>query len=573
MAHRWLKEENIGSIPDLLDSMTEKMGKKTALIYMGRRMSYSDLSANVRKIALFVRQHTKAGDRVALLMPNIPQFAFCYYGILSAGRIAVPINFMSIAADLKTKNINDIKITPEILGQIKDAHPVLIFAADFFYPVLIQAGLDNSCPVILTSPGEYLPWYLKPLYALKSRKEGRHIGRRVHGVLWFKKIFTDFPEGLLLERYDPDSIAQLQYTGGTTGGNPKGAILTHRNLVSNLLQAREHFGDLFVDGEEVVMGALPFFHIYGMTTCLNMAILSLGAQLVLMPVFDPKTAIKYIGKYGVSVFPGVNLMYKKMLDHEKAFKSANLKSLKLCISGAGPIDKGICDKFRELTGSVVIVEGYGLSETSPVISVTRSEDLNQDRPSGFIGKPLPGTTVRIVGENGEILGPGLVGEIVVSGPQVMSGYYKKDNETKLVLDGGWFRTGDAGYLDADGYLYFTDRIKDVIKVLGENIYASDIEKRMMGLPLVAEAVVVGIPDIKSGETPVALVVLIEECEDNLKKRAEELIMKSISGNQDWPKLQRPTMVMAVDSLEEFKNPIGKILKRKIREHLNFQKLR
>ncbi len=568
MDYKWLREGSMRSIPVLLEDMASKMQDKPAIVYYDKKISYQELNSISLSVSLYVKKFSKPGDRVAILMPNIPQFAFCYYGTLMANHIAVPVNFISIADDLKAqKPVSEIKVTKDIVAQIEDSKPAIIFAADFLYPILSQIRINWDCKIVLTSPGEYLPWQLKLLYPLKARKEGRSIKRRLADADWFQEDIINCPGGLMLEKVDPSDVAQFQYTGGTTG-TPKAAMLTHRNLVSNILQGREHFGDLLVDGQEVVLGALPFFHIYGLTTCLNLTLLSLGGTLVLMPAFDPKLAIKYIEKYKVTMFSGVNRMYQAVVNQEELLAKADVSSLKLCISGAGPIDKSICDKFKEITKDISIVEGYGLSETSPVVSVTRPEDLSQSRPAGFIGKPLPETKVRILSENGEDLPIGTIGEIVVCGPQVMSGYYNKPDETKAVLSGGaedWFKTGDVGYVDQEGYLYFTDRLKDVITVMGENVYASHIEKRLIEDPKIKEAVVVGMPDIKVGETPVALVVLQDSSWD--KSDSEINIIARIASYDDWEKYFRPSRIVIVDSLDQFKNSIGKISKIKIKEYL------
>ncbi len=561
MPYRWLREENIKSIPEMFEAMAGKMGRKTALIYYGNKISYQKVWSLSRGLAYYIRLFTQSSDRVAIFMPNIPQFVFCYYGTLAAKRIAVPINFISIANAMKSKNGNDIKITDEIKSQLLDSKPAVIFVADFLYPALTQVKINWPCNIVVASPGDFLPFFLRLLYPIKTKHDKKYVA--VPKTVMRLEEIMDSLSGHIpkLESIDPDTVAQFQYTGGTTG-NPKAAMLTHRNLVNNVLQVREHFGDILKDGEEVVMAALPLFHIYGMTTCLNATMLSLGGQLLLMPAFDPKSAIRNIAKYKVSVFPGVNRMYQSMVGCKDLMAATDLSSLKLCVSGAGPIDDRICNAFREITKNLAITEGYGLSETSPAVAVTLPEYLSKPRAKGFIGRAVPGTTIKIAGENGKELPAGEIGEITVLGPQVMKGYFNNDVETKNVLNDGWFKTGDMGYMDDEGFCYFTDRLKDVIKVMGENIYASEIEKRLMLDPLIREAVVVGVPDIKKGEVPVALIVLAKDCRND--HNFEKNIRMSLAGAHPY---YNPSQIIVMDSLDQFKNPIGKISKVNIKKYL------
>lgn len=296
-----------------------------------------------------------------------------------------------------------------------------------------------------------------------------------------------------------------------------------------------------------------------------MTLLSLASKLVLVPKFDPEEVVKIIRKNKVTIFPGVNRMYQAIIDCSGADDKENFSSLKLCISGAGAIDKKICDRFKELSNGLDVVEGYGLSEASPVISATLPDNLSKSGSvPGLIGKPVPYTDVKICDENGDELSSGLPGEIVVRGPQVMLGYYNKPEETAKVLKNGWLKTGDIGYIDGGGYLYITDRIKDMIKVLGENVYPSRLEEWFKKVSIVSEAVAVGLPDAKRGESLAVVVVLNPEVNvEGPVKYFKFLLKTDFTLGSNYV----PSTIKIVKSLEQFKNPIGKIYKRKIREFL------
>lgn len=567
MPNRWLKEESVKNIGSVFDSTARRMGSKTALIYMGRKISYESLRFCAERVGRFVEKNSRPNDRIALWMPNIPQFMMAYYGVLQARRIVVPINFISIANDLKVRKPAEIKITEEIIAQFQDSKPSLVFIADLFCPIFRQIKIDWPCTVISTSPGEFLPTLVAIAYSVKTWGSDTVCDSLSADTVRFSDILKN-SESALPWPTEPDSIAQFQYTGGTTGV-PKGAMLTHRNLVSNVLQARECLGSLLQDSGEVMLGALPFFHIYGLTVCMNTTLLSLGGTLVLIPSFNAKTVIRAIEKHKVTIFPGVNRMYQALVAQETLMRSADVSSLKLCISGAGPIDKSICEKFHELTGTA-IVEGYGLSETSPIVSITLPQDAKRQKTGSgsLLGRLVPETLVRIIGEDGAVLPRGEIGEIVVSGPQVMRGYYNHQTATDDVLHDGWLKTGDVGYLDDENYLYFTDRNKDVIKVMGENIFASHIERELLQSPLVAETVVLGFSDVKRGEVPVAVVVFKASDPASVKNSNLPLELSLwLKTRGTLSNLQMPAKIIAVDTLDPFKNPIGKILKRRLKEEI------
>lgn len=561
MPYRWFIEENTKqSISGLLYDAAMKRKDAPALRYFGKTISYWDLWQEVVRTSYFVSSESIPDDRVALFMPNIPQFVFAYYGTVMAGRIATPINFASIAPDLKKKKFADITVSPEITAQFTNSRPSLVFVADMFYPVFSQIPIDWPCRVVAVSSAEFLPSHLKLFYALKTLQKNGRIRFAPKHVRCFSDMLFEWSVTPPLGAYIPgDCVTQLQYTGGTTG-TPKGAMLTQRNFVTNMWQAREHFGDLLEDEKEVVLGVLPFFHIYGLTACMNITLLALRGTLVLMPSFDAKEAIQNIGRYGVTVFPGIERMYDAMLREKKLLAKTDLSSLKLCVSGAGSLSVRVRDAFRAAT-CAAIVEGYGMSEASPVVSVTLPEDAYRSAPEhgNLIGMPVPETIVTIRDDDGVEVPVGEVGRIFVSGPQVMRGYFGNEEETNKVLQNGVLKTSDYGYKDADGRLYFTDR--DMLKVLGENVYPVNIERVILTHPTVAEVAVVGIPHPKTQEVAVAVVVLKKDVPPPQEKEMFAYAKEHL------PRIAVPFRIYFWDSMDEFKNVIGKIQKRLIRKRV------
>lgn len=556
MSYRWFTEENIKTIPELLKQAAEKMDARNALFCFEHAVTYRMLYAISRKVASFVRLHSRKGDRIAIFLPNIPQFLFACYGTFIAGRIVVPINFSSLAKELKTKKPDEIAVTPEVLEQFLDAKPSLIFVLDCFVPILKQVPIDWNCTIVIT--GEMTK---KSIFARLFSFDVLFPWRR---RTWLPDIFIAFyPKTRRIDRASLDDVALFQYTGGTTG-IPKAAMLTHRNLSSNMWQVRERFGNALADEQEVVLGTLPFFHIYGLTVCMNIALLALRGQLVLIPAFEPRGVIAEMERRGVTVFPGINRMYEALVGCEE-LRTARL-ALKLCASGAGRIEKNVCDAFRAATATVV-VEGYGLSE-SLILSVTLPADIDRPRdPQGsLVGELVPMTDGKIIDDDGNELPAGNIGELIVSGPQMMRGYFQKPKETAAAFHNGWFRTGDIMYFDCGGRLYFVDRKKDMLKIGGENVYASHIEARLAACPLVRETYVIGLSQPSGDDMAVVCVALRDEyCAWPHARAKQEIITFVKSREQNHKKI--PKRVVVFDTFEPFKNIIGKILKRKLRERV------
>jgi len=480
-------------LPYLLAQSAVRYPDRPALLFYGRVVRYRELDALVNRFAqTLLRMGVGRGSVVGIMLPNLPQTVIAFYGILRAGATVTMLN--------------PLYVEPEIRHQVKDSGCETLLVLDQFYgrvePLLGNGTLKR---VIVTGVADYLPWLKRLLYPVKAWREGTRVRIPARpGVLAFRPLL-DAPSEPPSVPIVPDDTALFQYTGGTTGV-PKGVVLTHRNLVCNTLQCRQWC--VLGEGTEVVLGVLPFFHVYGMSVSLNLA-LSVGSALALLPRFQVRDVLKTIVRERVSVFPGIPAMYAAINSHQHV-ERYDLRSIRVCISGAGPLHPSIQERFESLTGAH-LVEGYGLTEASPV---THANPIGQPvhmRRVRSIGVPFPDTDARIVDvETGQRELPvGEIGELVVRGPQVMRGYWHREEETRQVLRDGWLYTGDMARRDADGYFYIEDRKKDMIKSGGENVYPREVEEVLLRHPKVKDAVVVGIPQDLRGELIKAYVVLKE----------------------------------------------------------------
>lgn len=477
-----------------LTNAAKEFPNKSAIHFMGKEMSYETLHEHACKLASYLQKlGLEKGDRVAMMLPNCPQAVVSYYGILLAGGVVVPTN------PLYTER--------EIEYQMKDSGAKAIITLDILFPrvskVFTQTNLEH---IIVTAIKDYLPFPKNLIYPFIQKKQYgitvsvKHEG--CHHLLTeiikqsnkeIKSFSVDFEEDLAI----------IQYTGGTTGA-PKGVMLTHRNLVSNAAMSNAWLYKC-KRGEEIILAIIPFFHVYGMTAVMILSVMQ-GQKMVLLPKFDPEQTLKTIEKQRPTLFPGAPTIYIGLLNHPDLSKY-DLSSIDSCISGSAPLPVEVQEKFEEITGGK-LVEGYGLTESSPV---THSNFL-WDRPriKGSIGVPWPDTDAVILSfETGEPLPPGEIGEIAVKGPQVMKGYWNKPEETDQVLRDGWLLTGDLGYINEEGYFFVVDRKKDMIIAGGFNIYPREIEEVMYEHPSVQEVVVAGVPDPYRGETVKAYIVLKE----------------------------------------------------------------
>ncbi|MHB9058574.1 MAG: long-chain-fatty-acid--CoA ligase [Bacillota bacterium] len=462
-----------------------------AIIFFERKFTFAWLKEQVERFAtaLFT-MGVKKDDRVALMLPNCPQIVIAYYGALRAGAAVVLTNPMYVER--------------EIEHQMNDSGTETIVALDHLWPRL--AKVKDKTPlrnVILTGMADYMPFPLSALYPVKARRDKLAVGIPPgSGAISFKNLLATTGAKPPAVTHDlADDPAVFQYTGGTTGLS-KGAVLTHRNLVVNTLQNRAWIHQARW-GEEVVLGVLPLFHSYGMTCVMNIAVV-LASPMVLLPRFVVTDLLKAIQKHRVRLFPGAPTMYVAINNHPD-LKKYDLSSIEACNSGSAPLMAETQARFQEITGGR-LVEGYGLSETSPT---THANPIWGKSKIGSVGVPYPDTDAKIVDlETGEKeLPPGEVGELIIKGPQVMKGYWNRPEETAKALRDGWLYTGDIAKMDEEGYFYIVDRKKDLIIAGGFNIYPRDVEEVLFEHPKVMEAAVAGIPDPYRGETVKAYVVL------------------------------------------------------------------
>jgi long-chain acyl-CoA synthetase len=393
----------------------------------------------------------------------------------------------------------------ELEYQLNDSGATMLITLDMLYPKAAKAkAKTNVKHLIITSMKDYLPTVKKWLYPLMQRKQQPvmvKVEERSDQHLFSKIMAQPNATEPSVEINSAEDIALLQYTGGTTGV-PKAAMLTHRNLIANTLMCA-HWMYRCDKGTESILGILPFFHVYGMTTVMNLAIVQ-AYKMILLPKFDVEATLKTIEKLRPTMFPGAPTMYIALLNHPDLARY-DLSSIKVCISGSAPLPVEVQEKFEKVT-SGKLIEGYGLTEASPV---THSNFVwDGERVKGSIGVPWPDTEAKIISlETGEEAKANEIGELVVRGPQVMKGYWNQPHETENVLRDGWLYTGDVGYMDERGYFYIVDRKKDMIIASGYNIYPREVEEVLYQHPKVQEVVVVGVPDEYRGETVKAFVVL------------------------------------------------------------------
>ncbi|WP_370875901.1 long-chain-fatty-acid--CoA ligase [Caldalkalibacillus uzonensis] len=476
-------------VPDLLKEAYENKPNHIAIRFMGKQLTYAELyQAAVDCARALVKLGVKPGDRVSIMLPNCPQYVISYYGILMAGAVVVQTNPLYVERELEY--------------QLNDAGAQTIIALDLVFPKIAKVQARTPLKnVIITSIKDYLPFPKNVLYPLVvKKKQGIQVnveyGNTVHN---FKK-WLKTGEGVSLNiSQSPDDVALLQYTGGTTG-TPKGVMLTHRNLVVNTYQCKAWMYKAEY-GQERSLGIVPLFHVYGMTVVMNISI-AMASTMILVPKFEVDDALKTIDKERPTLFPGAPTMYIALINHPDVGKY-DLSSIKACLSGSAPLPVEVKNKFEALTNGK-LVEGYGLSETSPV---THANLIWGKNVVGSIGIPWPDTDVTVISpETGEPAATGEIGEIAIKGPQVMKGYWNRPEETEKVFKDGWFLTGDMGYMDEEGYFYIVDRKKDMIIAGGFNIYPREVEEVLYEHPAVQECAVIGVPDEYRGETVKAFIV-------------------------------------------------------------------
>ncbi|MFD2627955.1 long-chain-fatty-acid--CoA ligase [Oceanobacillus kapialis] len=473
-----------------LEESASRYAKKKALHFMGKEISFEALYEEAKKLASFMQgKGLKKGDKVAIMLPNCPQAVIGYYATLMAGAVVVQTNPLYKERELEY--------------QLVDSEASFIICLDILVPtvtnVLPKTTVKHS---IIASIKDYLPFPKNKLYPFIQKRQYNMVvkvedSETTHS---WQRAITESEASYEKVEIDPvEDVALLQYTGGTTG-YPKGVMLTHYNLVSNVQMCDAWLYNTRGE-DDIVLGVLPFFHVYGMTTVMNNCIM-VGSKMVLLPKFDAKQVLKTIDKQKPTLFPGAPTIYIGLLNHPDLGKY-DLSSIEACISGSAPLPTEIQEQFEQLTGGK-LVEGYGLTETSPV---THANFVWQKRVNGSIGVPWPDTECKImILETNEEAEVGEIGEITVKGPQIMKGYWNNQEETDLILKDGWLYTGDLGYMDEEGYFYVVDRKKDMIIAGGYNIYPREVEEVLYEHEGIQEVVVAGVPDVYRGETVKAYIV-------------------------------------------------------------------
>ncbi|MGQ0568236.1 MAG: long-chain-fatty-acid--CoA ligase [Armatimonadota bacterium] len=532
-------------IHGFLDQSASRFPNNVALLQVGpkfdRRITYAQLDALTDRFARsLLRKGMRPGDRVAIMLPNSPQFVIAAYGIWKAGGTLVQVNPLYKGRDLAFN--------------LKDSGARFAVALSRLYNELHEVRPQTDVEAaIVTNLHDFFPFKWGFLYGwLKAKKEGDVMPRGA-GVI----RFTDMLRGPRLDQrpiVSQEDPAVLQYTGGTTGV-PKAATLTHRNLVCNCIQGRTWLSDL-KEGQERILSVVPFFHVFGLTVCMNLSV-AIGAAniMLLMKLFDVKTVVDAVPKYRPTVFPGVPAMYLA-INQLRHIEKYDLKSIRACVSGSAPLPGEVQKRFEELTGGR-ITEGFGMSEASPM---THANPIYGTRKGASIGIPLPSTDAKIVDAETGIrdLGPNEVGELVIQGPQVMKGYWNNPSETAQTLRNGWLYTGDIARVDEDGYFFIEDRKKDMVNIGGFKVFPREIEEVLYEHPKVKEVAVAGCQHRIRGEILVAHVVPKNGGEARaLKRELRDFASARLSA------YKVPRRFEIVDEIP--KTLIGKALRWRIRE--------
>ncbi len=476
-------------LTEFVEESVRRWPDRTALVYYGAKWSYLQFwQESERLAAALAREGVGPRDRVALYLPNCPAYPIAFFAVLRLGAIVAQVSPLYLGQDLAQL--------------LRDSAPKAAVTLEILYPNLAKVRGEAPVPVVFVSRlRELYPWYVRPFVNSVLRRQ--HLPTDVPTDAEVRSFRTAVrsPATAPLWKGDPaTTVAVLQYTGGTTG-RPKAAMLSHRNLVANVVQVRA-WNTRRTPGDEVMMAAIPFFHIYGLTVALLFGLAD-GATIVLQTKPEVPELLKLIDRYRPTQFPGVPALYQA-LNQRPDIAKYQLRSIRFCLSGSAPLPLEVARRFEALTGAA-LVEGYGLSEASPA---THANPVDGERREGSIGLPLPNTYQRIVDADHreKVLGVGEIGELEVRGPQVMLGYYRQPEETALVLVDGWLQTGDLARIDSDGYAYIVDRKKDMVNVGGFKVYPREVEEVLFQHPAVADAAVIGVPDAQRGEVVKAFVV-------------------------------------------------------------------
>lgn len=527
----------------VLEGTAKRFPDATALIFMNARMTYAELWDQVQRMATAMSKlGVEPGMRVAIHLPTLPQTVIAYYAALALGADVVLTNPL---------------YTPrEIEHQWSDAECKLAVTADFLWDQKVR-GIRSKLTVehyIIASIPEYLRFPLNLLAPLKLKRQDPPVYAKVAlepGVHLFKRLIKQTEPTPPDVKVDMEDVAVLQYTGGTTGVS-KGAVLTHRNLTANVQQINAWFPDVEL-GREVILICLPLFHVFGMTVGMNWAV-STGAAMVLMPnPRDFKVLVSSIAKHHVTIFPGVPALFNG-LNNYPGIESIDVSSVKSCFSGSAPIPGDVQERFEALTGAR-IVEGFGMSETSPVTHVNPLKGL---RKLGSVGVPVSDTDARVVQIDDPTveMPQGEEGELVVRGPQVMKQYWNQPEQTALTIIDGWLHTGDLATVDEDGYFRIVGRKKDMISAGGFKVYPDEVDGVLMAHEAILEAATIGVPDPKRGETVKSFVVL---------KPGHSLTVEQLDVycREQLAAYKVPRQVEFLDELP--KSSVMKVLRRELRD--------
>lgn len=516
------------NINELLELSFRKFSSKPAFHNLGTTLSYSDIERQSRKFASYLQNdlHLQKGDRVAIMMPNILQYPVALFGILRAGMIAV--------------NVNPLYTPRELEHQLKDANvkAIVIFAnsAHVLEKIVSQTPVKH---IMVTQIGDFLKFPKNHIVNFVIKNVKKMVPPfSLPNMLDFKECVNKGDESKFKKPdVKSEDTAFLQYTGGTTGV-AKGAVLTHRNIVANMVQARAWIKDFITDGEEIIITPLPLYHIFSLTAnCFIFS--SIGALNIL--ITNPRDIpgfVKELAKWKFTAFTGVNTLFNGLLNNDE-FRKLDFSHLKLTLGGGMAVQKAVADRWKQVTGRPLI-EAYGLTETSPAACIN---PMTLKEYNGYIGLPISSTDVEIKDDNNKTVPLGEIGEICIKGPQVMAGYYNRPEETaKVMTNDGFFKTGDLGFMTEVGFIKIVDRKKDMILVSGFNVYPNELEDVIVQNPKVLECAAIGVPDEKSGEVVKIFVVKKDESltQDELMKYCREhltsyKVPKSIEFRKELPK--------------------------------------
>ncbi len=535
-----INPDRYASLVHMFENAVERYADKTAFINMGQSMSFRTLEEQSRAFAAWLQNklNLQKGDRVALMMPNLLQYPVALFGILRAGMVAV--------------NINPLYTPRELEHQLNDSGATAIVIVSNFAHTLEKVVFNTQVKhVILTRMGDQLSGIKGTLVNLIIKYIKRMVPKyALPGAISFRFALHT---GRRLPFIKPDisntDVAFLQYTGGTTGV-AKGAILTHRNMQANIEQAKAAYASVLNEGHELLVTALPLYHIFALTmNCLFFIELG-GSNLLITNPRDIPGMVKELSRYSFTAISGVNTLYNALL-HNREFHKLKFSALHFCVGGGMSVQKAVADKWEQITGKHLL-EGYGLTECSPLVT---ANPYNIEHYNGSIGLPVPSTDVRLLNEQNKEAGPGESGELWVRGPQVMQGYWQRPQETDEVLKEGWLATGDIATMDDKGFLRLIDRKKDMILVSGFNVYPNEIEHVVAQHEKVLESAAIGVSDQHSGEI-VKLFVVKKEA----SLTADELLTHCRSYLTGY---KIPRIIEFRDELP--KSNVGKILRRALRD--------